>query len=268
MVERRGDSSEVIASRYILDELVGSGSSACVYRAWDEPRARPVAVKLFHPGVDACTLNRQRRELRVLGRLHHPGLVRLYSGGVEKGRLYVVTEFVEGPTLGQRLLDGPLPGEVACRFGARLAAGLDHVHAQGVVHRDVKPGNVLLGRGGVVKLTDFGIAKVMGFTPLTEPGGVVGTAPYLAPEQVRGDEVGPPADVYALGLLLLEAVTGVREYPGGGVESAVARLYRPPRIPPGLSDCLTESVAAATAADPEDRPLAADLAGMLSGSGG
>ena len=120
------------------------------------------------------------------------------------------------------------------RIGARLADALAHVHAGGIIHRDLKPANVLLGADGRPRLADFGIARALDGTAVTGTGYVVGTAAYLAPEQVRGEWVGPAADVYALGLVLLEALTGRREYPGALVESATARLHRPPGIPEHL----------------------------------
>ena len=152
------------------------------------------------------------------------------------------------------------------RIGARLADALAHVHASGIIHRDLKPANVLLGADGRPRLADFGIARALDGTAVTGTGYVVGTAAYLAPEQVRGEWVGPAADVYALGLVLLEALTGRREYPGALVESATARLHRPPGIPESLPSCLRTALHAMTALEPAVRPTASEVAALL-GSG-
>ena len=140
---------------------------------------------------------------------------------------------------------------------------LAHVHARGFVHRDVKPANILLDHGREPRLADFGIARALDGTVATATGAVAGTAAYLAPEQVRGETVGPPADVYALGLVLIEARTGRREYPGAMVESATARLYRRPAVPEGLPPDLAALLSAMTHPDPAARPNAADVAAAL-----
>ena len=168
-------------------------------------------------------------------RLHHPGLVTLHDSGTEPGpdgRTYVVTDLVDGPTLATRMQRGPLSVREIRKLAAALAAALAHVHEGGFVHRDVKPANILLDHGREPRLADFGIARALDGTVATATGAVAGTAAYLAPEQVRGETVGPAADVYALGLVLIEARTGQREYPGAMVESATARLYRRPVVPP------------------------------------
>jgi hypothetical protein len=148
-------------------------------------------------------------------------------------------------------------------MGTTLAGALAHVHANGVVHRDVKPGNVLLDGDGRAQLTDFGIARLVDATRVTATGLVVGTAAYMAPEQVRGEVVGPPADIYALGLVLLEAVTGRREFEGGALESAIARLHRSPVVPPSVPEPLASMVRRMTATDPADRPAASQVAAAL-----
>jgi hypothetical protein len=255
----------VLGGRYELGALLGTGASAVVRRASDRMSGRTFAVKLFHAGASAHDRRRQQREMRALAALHHPGLVGLHDGGVEAGRPYIVTDLVEGPSLAERIEKRPLdPAEVR-RIGARLADALAHVHARGIVHRDLKPANVLLGRDGP-RLADFGIARALDGTAVTGTGYVVGTAAYLAPEQVRGEFVGPEADVYALGLVLLEALTGQREYPGALVESATARLHRPPGIPESLPAPLHTALHTMTALEPAARPTAAEVATLL-GSG-
>ncbi|MDT7580751.1 MAG: eukaryotic-like serine/threonine-protein kinase [Pseudonocardiales bacterium] len=253
----------VLGGRYELGALLGSGASAVVRRASDRLSGRTFAVKLFHAGASAHDRRRQQREMRALAALHHPGLVGMHDGGVEAGRPYIVTDLVEGPSLAERIAHRPLePAEVR-RIGARLADALAHVHARGIIHRDLKPANVLLGTDGRPRLADFGIARALDGTAVTGTGYVVGTAAYLAPEQVRGEWVGPAADVYALGLVLLEALTGRREYPGALVESATARLHRPPAIPDSLPSCLRTTLYAMTALEPAVRPTAAEVVALL-----
>jgi serine/threonine protein kinase len=259
-----GDVSRVVAGRYALGSVLGAGSSAVVHRARDLQRGVEVAVKCFRPGASEHDLRQQRQEMALLARLDHPGLVRLHDGGSVDGCPFVVTDLVEGPTLAERIATGtPLaPGPVR-RLGAQLAEALAYVHAAGIVHRDVKPANVLLGDGGRPRLADFGIARAVDATGATADGCVVGTAAYLAPEQVRGEVVAPAADIYALGLVLLEALTGRREFPGRAVESATARLYRSPAVPAGLPGGLGTVLTAMTQDDPRHRPTAAAVAAAL-----
>lgn len=253
----------VVGGRYRLGAVIGIGSSAVVRRARDLVGGAPVAVKMFHAGGTLDDRRQQRREVEALSRMQHPGLVALHAGGLEDGAPYVVTDLVEGPTLAERIATGPLPPDQVRRLAAELADALAHVHAGGIVHRDVKPANVLLGDGTRARLADFGIAKALDGAAVTEAGMVVGTAAFLAPEQARGAEVGPAADMYALGLLLLEALTGRREYPGPAAESASARLHRSPAVPDGLPDGLTDLIQALTCIDPDERPTAAAVAEQL-----
>jgi serine/threonine protein kinase len=231
---------------------------ADVYLAHDEVLDRPVAVKLFRVEPDALTRRRFQDEARALARLSHPGLVSVYDVDTQDGRPYLVMQPVLGPSLLTKLLRGPLSPDETQYLGAVLADALAHVHSRDVVHRDVKPSNILLDEDGVPHLGDFGIALLAGSERLTRTNELVGTPAYLAPEQVLGQEVGPPADVYALGLVLLECLTGEIEYYGGSeVEIALARLNRPPRIPSDLPFDLAGMIAAMTAADPAERPTAA-----------
>ncbi|GAA3464981.1 hypothetical protein GCM10018963_69940 [Saccharothrix longispora] len=254
---------DLLAGRYRLDGLLGTGGVADVHRAWDARLARHVAVKVFRPGEDLAAGRRFDVEVTTLAGLSHPALVAVHDAGHDAGQAFVVLGLVEGGTLRDRLGDGPLgTGEVRV-LGARLADALDHVHAHGVVHRDVKPSNVLVDRDGTAFLADFGLARLVDSTRLTRADQVVGTAAYLAPEQVRGEQVGPAADVYALGLVLLECLTGRREYEGGDVEAAVARLHRPPRVPDHLPDDLAGLLRRMTATDPAARPAAAWCARVL-----
>ncbi|OLT13353.1 hypothetical protein BJF78_03070 [Pseudonocardia sp. CNS-139] len=259
--------SRLVAGRYEIGPVIGAGSSAEVHRARDLRSGAEVALKWFRVGASAYDLRQQRCEMEALSRLDHPGLVELLDGGHADGRAFVVTDLVEGPTLAERISGGRLAPGAVRRLGAQLAEALAHVHSAGIVHRDVKPANVLLGgwRGerwdGVrPRLADFGISRTLETTTVTADGCVVGTAAYLAPEQVRGEPVGPPADVYALGLVLLEAVTGQREFPGQAVESATARLHRSPVVPDGLPGGLGTVLTAMTRDDPQHRPSAAAVA--------
>lgn len=260
-----GDPSghSVLPPAYRSGELVGVGGSASVYRATDRRTGDTVAVKVLHSTADPDTAARFAAEVRVLQGLRHPGLAQIVDAGVDHHHPYLVTRFVEGRTLQAALHDGEMDVVEVTRLGTRLASTLAHVHARGIVHRDVKPANILLDDGGLPFLTDFGVSRIVAATQMTETGVVVGTPAYMAPEQVRGVRAGPAADVYALGLVLLEMLTGLREYPGGLVESAVARLHRRPRVPTSLPDPLRALLSAMTEDEPELRPTARDVAARL-----
>jgi hypothetical protein len=252
----------LVAGRYRLEELLG-GSYTEVWRATDELLGRTVAVKLARPEVAGYHPDRFGNESRMLARLRHPALVTLYDTGIEDGRPYLVMQYVSGLTLAARIRSWPPGAEDTRRIGIAVAGVLDHLHARGVVHRDVKPGNLLLGDDGRVYLADLGIARGADTAVVTATGMVVGTPAYLAPEQVAGGRVGPACDVYALGLVLLECLTGQREYPGPPMEAAVARLNRQPAIPATLPRAWRELLAALTARDPAARPTAREAAERL-----
>jgi hypothetical protein len=242
--------AHVVAGRYRLDDLLGRGGAADVYEGRDLRLHRPVAVKVFRPGGESQTEERFDGEGRLLAQMQHPGLVTVYDSGHEDGRPYLVMQLVKGTTLRRRIAAGPLTPAEASRIGAALASALAHVHAAGVVHRDVKPSNILLDGTGTPYLTDFGISRLLDATAHTATGTLVGTAAYMAPEQVLGKGAAPAADVYSLGLVLLEALKGELEYAGAPLEAAIARLHRPPAIPPDLSADLVELLKAMT--DPEE----------------
>ncbi|HWM06180.1 MAG TPA: serine/threonine-protein kinase [Actinophytocola sp.] len=254
---------DVFSDRYLLGDVVGLGGASTVYRAWDRHTDRPVALKLYREGIADTDRPPHRAEVAALARLRHPGLVALYDAGVDADRVYIAMQMIEGETLAQRIRNGPLSTAAVTAMGATLADTLSYVHARGIVHRDIKPANVLLDRHDRPFLTDFGVARLIDATHSTATGVVLGTPAFLAPEQVRGQHVGPAADVYTLGLVLLEAITGQREYPGGAVESAVARLHRPPQLPSHLPARLRTLLAAMTASDPAARPDAAQVASRL-----
>lgn len=251
------------SGRYAIESLIGCGGSGEVYRARDRRLGRVVALKVFPPGVAEAEDVRRWREVRTLAGLDHDRLVRIYDVGEHDTRPFFVMQLVEGDNLQVRLRTSTYDVPGMLRLGVGVASGLAHVHAHGVVHRDVKPANVLLDGNGDAYLTDFGIATRIGAAAITEAGVVLGTAPYLAPEQVRGEPVGAAADVYSLGLVLMEAFSGRREYPGEVVESATARLHRRPEPPADLPDDVAELLRAMTADDPAARPGALAVATRL-----
>ena len=220
----------VLGGRYRLGPIIGRGGGADVFQADDLDTGRPVAIKVLR-AVSPDDLHRFEQEGQTLARLDHPAIVRMCGGGDHDGVPYLVLDLIDGEPLSAVLLRGPLAEADVVRIGAVLADALAHAHEIGVVHRDVKPGNVLFDRSGDVHLTDFGIARLTDVTAITATGFVIGTAAYLAPEQVTGDGATPASDVYALGLVLLEALTGERAYDGSASEAALARLHRAPEVP-------------------------------------
>ncbi|HEX5859886.1 MAG TPA: protein kinase [Microbacterium sp.] len=259
----------LLDGRYELGECIGEGGMARVYRATDVALGRTVAIKMMRADAGAlATPARARTEMTVLASLNHPSLVKLFDANLDPGHPgYLVMEFVEGTTLTQRLRQGPLDAPDAAHIAAELGSALHVVHAAGIVHRDVKPSNVLLTptdlpvRKYHAKLADFGIAYLLDSTRVTSAGMVVGTGAYLAPEQVQGDPATPASDVYALGLVLLESLTGERAFgAAGGVGAVMARLVDPPKVPDRLGPRWSELLTRMTATDPAVRPTALDVA--------
>nr|WP_276511749.1 serine/threonine-protein kinase [Leifsonia aquatica] len=254
-----------------MRDRLGRGGMATVYRAYDRQLGRFVAIKLFPAGT-AADDTRRRGEATALARLSHPHLVTLFdahlAGDGETTPSFLVMELVDGQDLRSRLDEGPLPPEQVATLTADVAEALAVVHGAGMVHRDLKPANILLatssvpGRAPIVKLADFGIAHLLGADRVTTAGTVIGTAGYLSPEQLRGADPGPAADVYAFGLVVLEALTGVRQYPGTPVEAVAARAAHDPSVPADLPDGWRGMLLAMTSADPDLRPTAAEVATM------
>jgi serine/threonine protein kinase len=262
---------DVVGGRYTIEATLGRGGLATVYRARDESLGRPVALKVIDPSdADASAIDRARSEIELLASLSHPALVTLFDAGsldTPVGtRSVLVMELVDGPDLGERLAKGPVAHDDVVRLTLDLAEALHVVHDRGIVHRDVKPGNVLLAPSLLptnefrAKLADFGIAYLVDASRLTATGTLVGTAAYLSPEQARGTPPGAPSDVYSLGLVILEALTGVRAFPGTLAESVGARLARDPEIPATLSASWRSLLATMTAREPAARPTALEVA--------
>lgn len=263
-----------LGGRYRLLDEIGRGSMGTVHRARDEFLGRDVAVKLIEPPVvDAEALRRDEDEVKVLARLNHHGLVTLFDAGsdlsdAQRPRIYLVMELIDGPDLRDRLGQGSLSSADVAQIGYDLAMALGYVHDHGVVHRDVKPANIMMFDYGHhaarvrAKLTDFGIAMLME-APLGGDGSFIGTAAYVSPEQAKGEPLGPASDIYSLGLVLLECLTGIRSFPGDPLPSALARLLRGPDIPADLDPQWLRLLAAMTATDPAARPTAREAATAL-----
>nr|WP_268825375.1 serine/threonine-protein kinase [Streptomyces collinus] len=256
-------SADVLSGRYRLGARIGSGGMADVYEGLDMRLRRPVAVKVFRPGPGPQTEESLAMEAVLLAGLQHPGLVTVYDSGRHEDRTYLVMQLVDGPSLHSLLTSGPLPQPRVAALGASLAGALAYVHRTDIVHRDVKPSNVLLDRAGNPHLADFGIALFADATRQTAPDVLTGTAAYLAPEQVEGGRVGPAADVYALGLVLLECLKGTPEYRGTPLEAALARLLRAPEVPAWLPSDFAGLLRSMTSQDPASRPDAAECAQVL-----
>ncbi len=273
----------VVGGRYRVLERIGSGGMAEVFRARDEVLDRLVAVKVFRAehvasevaDTNAHGIERQQLEVAALARLNHPNLIALYDGSLDAApHAYIVMELIEGPSLAARIAEGPLPEASTREIGIQLADGLAYVHAQGMVHRDVKPENILLGVDRSdddhtvrARLSDFGIVRLLGTERLTSVNFTLGTASYLAPEQARGSAVDPPADIYSLGLVLLEALTGQRTFDGPPLEAALARLSQRPAVPAGLPEPWPGLLHAMTEYDPALRPTAGEVARTLRNEG-
>jgi diacylglycerol kinase (ATP) len=330
----------VLDGRYRVESVLGRGGMATVYRAFDELRKQEVAIKLFPPSPDSDDLLRHQAEINMLSHLNHPGLVALFDAGSAYAggpgmQTYIVMELVQGPTLARLLGTGPLAAPAVARIGSQLVLALGAAHDAQVIHRDVKPANVLLvdpnqapgktasaegqvvkladfgvgqfrtqvsgrlaraigtikgsraaGRrlgpasappghpveptGGaavegvpVVKLADFGIARLIDAARLTVTGSTMGTAMYLSPEQAAGSAVGPESDVYSLGLVLLECLTGTKAFSGSVTEVTAARLTSSPVIPPELGPEWVSLLTGMTQRDPAERMTTAEATALL-----
>ena len=263
-----------VAGRYRIESRLGSGGMSTVHLAFDERLERYVAVKLLaeHLAADPAFVSRFQREALAAARLIHPNIVQVFDSGLDERRdqHYIVMEYIDGQSCAEILRDrGWLTVEETLPIVLGACAGLDYAHRKGVVHRDVKPGNLLLGTDRVVKLADFGIAKATEQSSITQIGSVLGTAAYLAPEQGRGEEAGPPADIYALGVVTYQLLAGRLPFEGSSLTELAIKQQREP--PPSLDDLvaavspeLAEAVDVALRIDPRQRyPTAAEMARAL-----
>lgn len=251
-----------LGDRYEVREHLGGGGAGDVWLAVDTSLERFVAVKVMRNLTDK-DYQRFDAEIRAQAPLSHPSIVRVFDTGTHDEAPFLVLAFVDGDPLSNLLDDGPLPVDKVTVWGEQIADALAHAHAHGVVHRDVKPSNVLIDESGRAHLTDFGIAHRPGGERLTATDGFIGSAAYVAPEQVDGSEVTAAADVYGLGLVLLEALTGRQEYTGSPIEAAMARLHRAPQIPTDLPKPWPRLLADMVATDPSERPSAGQVAKVL-----
>jgi serine/threonine-protein kinase len=254
--------SVVLAGRYRLESPVARGGVGEIWRATDLVLGRPVAVKLLrteyaqHPEV----LARFRAEARHAGSVSHPGIAQVYDYGEDGAAAspYLVMELVDGPSLARVLAAGPLTPADAMDVLAQAAAGLQAAHAAGLVHRDVKPGNLLVGPSGQVKITDFGIAHAAWSAPITQTGALVGTPAYLAPERIMGGPATPASDLYSLGVVGYQCLTGAVPFAGMPHEVTAAHRHRTlPPLPPALPAGVADLVFDLTANDPAARPASA-----------
>lgn len=264
----------LLNGRYRLINLIGTGANAKVYRAEDQVLGREVAVKVIQrPSMNEEEFHHDDAEIKLLARLNHGNLVTLLDAGIDRieaghPQIYLVMEMIEGADLKARLAQGAMPPRHVAQIGHDLAEGLAYIHNNSVVHRDVKPGNIMLFNyddGGSrlrAKLTDFGVAVVI--SEDAHVSGIYGTAGYLSPEQAKSEPIGPASDIYSLGLVLLECLTGQTAFPGPPLESAVARLLRDPVIPPSLGPEWVQLLTAMTARQPEARPTGHEVALILS----
>ena len=279
--EERGlaEIGTVLGGRYRLVELLGQGGMATIFRAVDTQLGRDVAVKLLRPEYlrDPDFSSRFRQEAQAAASLTHPNIVTTYDYGEDPSGPYIVMELVDGEDLATILRrSGPLPPRQAARIAAAVARALAASHARGLVHRDIKPGNVLIGRDGQVKVVDFGIARAIAEAQTTLPGTTLGSVHYFSPEQARGEPATAASDIYALGIVLYEMLTGVRPWEGDSAAAVgLARLSGPVPDPMAVRASVPPDLAAITrkalALDPDERfasatAMADALDGAVSGA--
>ncbi len=262
-----------LGGRFTLAEEIGSGGMSVVYLGRDEVLDRPVAVKVLRTGFEDSEVGeRFRREGRTAARISHPNVVQVYDA--QEGMLddrevsYIVMEHVSGGDLKDRIrASGPLSEKELCRMGADVASGLSAAHERGIIHRDIKPQNILIDDYGRPKITDFGIARALDTTQATRTGSYLGTATYSSPEQLRGEPVTPKSDIYSLGATLYESATGEPPFTGSPIEVAGQQLSKDPETPStrgvAVSPAFEKLIMAALSKEPSNRPDAATLSTKL-----
>jgi serine/threonine-protein kinase len=259
--------ASVINGRYRVEGRLGVGGMSTVLLALDERLERHVAVKLLaeHLADDPTFVSRFQREALAAARLVHPNIVQVFDSGFDQSahQHFIVMEYVPGQSCAEILRDrGHLDIDQAIDIVAQACRGLDYAHRNGVVHRDVKPGNLLVSESGVVKLADFGIARATGQSSITQVGSVLGTAAYLSPEQARGEEAGPQADLYSLGVVTYQLLSGRLPYEANSLAELALKQQRESPIPlqrinPRVRTTLSEAVAVTISVVPEERPRSA-----------
>src|SRR4051794_22811822 len=256
---------ELFDGRYRLESVVGTGGMATVWGAMGESLGRGVAIKMLAERYSEgeAFVERVPREAQAAAGLNHPNIVSIYDRGEADGSYYIAMEYLDGRPLKDEIVeDGPLPAPLAIDYALQILQALRFAHRNGVVHRDIKPHNIIVGRDRRLKVTDFGIARA-GASQMTEVGSIIGTAQYLSPEQARGQQVRPPADLYSLGVVLYEMLTGRVPFEGdSAVAIAMKHVSDPPPPPrelnPQISLALEQVVLRALAKDPSLRYGSAD----------
>ncbi|MDD5448253.1 MAG: Stk1 family PASTA domain-containing Ser/Thr kinase [Actinomycetota bacterium] len=272
-------SGEIINGRYVLGDLIGAGGMADVYRATDNLLGRTVAVKILHPqyAKDPVFVERFKREAQAAANLNHPNVVSVYDWGIEGDTSFLVMEYIQGKTLKDIIIEnGPLLPERAIEIAIAICSALEAAHKQGIVHRDIKPQNVTVTRSNQIKVTDFGIARAVGDSAMTQTGTIMGTAQYISPEQAQGQSADPRSDLYSLGIVLYEMLTGRVPFDG---ETPVAIAYKhvredplpPSMLNPDIPPELEAVVMKALAKNPDNRyqsapEMQADLERCLEGA--
>ncbi|MGM0618284.1 MAG: protein kinase domain-containing protein, partial [Actinomycetota bacterium] len=239
----------VLAGRYELRQVIGRGGMAEVHMAYDQTLGREVAVKLLLERFreDETFTRRFQDEARHVARLNHPNLVAVYDTGADQGQPYIVMELVEGRSLQQAIAAGGLTEDRALEVVADVCSALNYAHERGLIHRDIKPGNILMADDGSVKVTDFGIARAIDNETVTRTAAVLGTAAYLSPEQAQGLEVDPRSDLYSLGVVLYESLTGQQPFAGDSpVTVAYQHVQEQPRSPRELDPAISQAAEAIT----------------------
>lgn len=252
----------LVADRYRLEEVIATGGMGQVWRATDQTLGRPVAVKVLRPDTadDAGFVERFRAEARHSAALQHPNIATVHDFGEGAHSAYLVMELIEGKPLSTIIRErAPLPAEEVTEILYQAAIALQAAHDAGVVHRDVKPANIVVDDEGYARLTDFGISRALSGASLTQTGEVLGTPHYLAPEQAQGKPAGPASDVYALAVVGYEMITGTRPFAGDSmVTTALAHVAQPaPPLPESVPEPLSTTVMAGLAKDPNQRPESA-----------